>query len=571
VVETVPTKGSTVLVENITVGLHDFRDMNAGRKHLGSKRERGWLMPTLVLGVIALITAFVVVMVLFYSDLEQIYEEGVGVYLFNWLLLGFVVIAFLFVGYLAVKEFASKKLKTDLVQQKINSQVLERRIKELEAVHELTTLVNSQMALHEVLDGICSKALKTFEAGQCSLFLYDPKLDKLCCVSVHGDQGDVIKDATVEIGKSVAGWVLKNARMLHLNREVGASKFDGSIKSDKDVSSSLCLPLLVKNEARGVLDVSLFDHQRKLSNSDAKLASIFAEHAAIAIDKAGLYEELEKHTNTVKKVVRELKASKDRSAKPETLCALGNLACGMAHEFGDILVGIESKIKALLDMTATAAIPEETREEALQLLRGTERLAAAGTQTAEHVAAFARTFQQGEEKAAEELDVNSLVQEAIALTAYEWRDVARQRGVQIEMETELGALLNPLGDPEEIKDVIASIIFSAVEALPQGGKIKIVTGMAGNRVQIKIIDSSAEMTEKIRSNDLEPLFTTKKDGGASGIGLSLARGIISKHSGEIALDSQPGKGTTATITLPAPENKEAGVKREIEVVAPSAV
>jgi signal transduction histidine kinase len=521
------------------------------RQRSAKREKRDWLIPTLLLGAIGLITAVVVVVAFFYSDLQQIYQEQIEVYLFNLVLLGFVVLAFLFIGYLALKEFASKKLKTDLVQQKINSEVLERRVTELETLHELTTLVNSQMPLSGALDSICNKALETFGAEQSSIFLYDPKTDKLLCVSVYGPKSDVVRNAAVGVGKSVAGFVIKNRQPLYLDRDADLSQFDGFVEKDKKISSSLCVPLLVQNEARGVLNITLFDQQTKLSESDLKLASIFAENAAIAIDKAGLYEELEKHAETVKKVVRELKATKDESVKPETLCALSNLACGMAHDFGYTLAAIMDKIQALLKEIGTSSIPEQAKRNALKLLKAAEGLVTAGSETAKHVGAFAGTFEPRSKKRFEELNLNAIVEDALAETASRCKEQAGLKDRKIETQTELGEdLSNPMGNHAEIKDVLKSIIFNSFDALPEGGRIKVVTKMREDNVEVSVIDNGVGMSEEVKKRVFEPFFTSKGEGG-HGIGLSVAQGIISRHGGRISVESQLDVGTAFTVTLPS--------------------
>lgn len=525
--------------------------MRTLRQHSAKREKRDWLMPTLLLGVIGLITAVVVVVALFYSDIQQIYQEQIEVYLFNLVLLGFVLLAFLFIGYLALKEFASKKLKTDLIQQKINSEVLERRVTELETLHELTTLVNSQMPLSGILDGICTGALEAFDADQSSLFLYDPKTDKLLCVSVNGPESDAVRNATVEVGKSVAGFVIKNRRALYLDRDTNLSQFDGFVEKDKKISSSLCVPLLVQNEARGVLNITLFDKRKKLSESDLKLASIFAENAAIAIDKAGLYEELEKHAETVKKVVKELKATKDESVKPETLCALSNLACGMAHDFGYTLAAVMDKIQALLKEIGTSSIPEGAKRNALKLLKAAEGLVTAGSETAKHVGAFAGTFETRSQKRVQELNLNAIVEEALAETASRCKEHAGLKDKKTEIQTELREnLSNPMGNHAEIKDVLKSIIFNSFDALPEGGRIKVVTKMRDDDVEVSVIDNGLGMNEEVKKRVFEPFFTTKGEGG-HGIGLSVAQGIVSRHGGRISVESQPDVGTAFTVTLPS--------------------
>ena len=549
-----------------------YDKMNASEKDSMRSGKPRWLLPMLTLGVVGVVTASVVVVVFFYSDLQQLYEEHAEIYLFNFLLVGFVILALVLVGYLTLKELGSKKLRTDLQRQKITSQLLERRVTELEAVHELTSLVNSEMPLSEILDNICSKALRTLGADQSSLFLYDPEIGKLRCLSLSGPQNDLVKNAVVEVGKSIAGWVIKHGKPLYLDRDTDERRFNGFVNKEKKISSSLCLPLMVKNETRGVLNLTLFDNNRKFTQSDVKLASIYAENAAIAIDKTGLYEKLKKQTKTMKNVINELEATQNRSVDRETLRALSNLATGMAHHFSTTLVAILEKIQFVLKEIEGASIPENAKRNVLRLLRMTEKLAASGSETAKHIRTFAGTFQEGSGKPFEELDINAIVCEAVEETRLKWKDGAQPGGTRIEIRTDLKEVSNPLGNRSEIKDVLTSMIYNSIEALPNGGEIRIATHMRDADVEIKIIDEGTGISEQVKARIFEPFFSTKyREEEGRGIGLSVAQDIISRHNGRIEVESQPDAGSTFIVTLPARGGKKAEVRSEAETVTSAAL
>jgi signal transduction histidine kinase len=524
--------------------------MDSFEKELSNSQKQGWLTRLVALGLIGLLTALVVVEVFSYSDLQQLIDEQANEYLFNFLLLGFVVLAFVSMGYLTLKELSSKKLKTDLAKQKIMSWALEIRVTELEAVHELTTLVNSDMALFDVLDSICNKAQKTLSADQSSLFLYDPETNKLLCVSVWGPQNELVKDAVIKAGEGVAGWVIEHRQPLCLDRDADESKFNGFIKKCRKISSSLCLPLVVKNQARGVLNLTLFDQARKFATSDLKLASIFAENASMAIEKTGLYERLEMQTETMKAVIKELKATQQQSANPQTVLALSNLARGMARDFGNTLGTILEKVQLLLREISEASIPEKTKQRVFKLLRTTEQMASDGAETARHIKAFTGTFQGDSHEDFEQLDINAIVLKAIEAAKPKWKYEAELKAIRIEVQTDLEELPHPpMGNPPEMKSVLTSMIYNSIDALPGGGRISISTKTREDGIEIKVADDGIGMSEEVKKKIFRPFFTTKREGGY-GIGLSAAQRIVSSHNGQMSVESTPNEGTTFTITLP---------------------
>jgi|GEM_PF-1153231 len=525
--------------------------MDAFEKELKRIQRRDWQIWILMLTVLLILTTFIV-LVVFYSDLQRLYEEEIDARMFNFLLLGFVALSLLFIGYVVLKEMSLKRLQRELMAHRVASQKLERHIAEFQTVHDLTKLVDSEMILSDVFDAITSKALSALGGDQCSLFLLDPEIGKLRCVSVWGPKSEQVRDAVVGVGKSVAGWVIEHGEPLYLDGDLTDGPFRELVKKDKKINSSLCLPLKVKDETKGVLNISLFGEESRFSESDLKLAAKFAEHAALAVDRAGLYDKLKKQTKTLRSMIKEMGANQGQLAEPGTLRALSNLACGMAHDFTNSLTTILDKIELTLEGVEGISTDEQDKKErVLDWLKATQRLARDGVETAKHVQTFARTFQTGsdEGKDKEELDINAIVSEALEKTRVKWRDEAELKGIKIEIQTELGELANPTGNPPEIKDVLTSMIFNAVDALPQGGEITISTRMREDQVEIELADNGSGMSEEVRARIFEPFFTTKEEKGR-GIGLSVAHGIISRHNGDITVESQPGKGTTFTITLP---------------------
>lgn len=544
--------------------------MDTFEKELKRIQGRDWQIWILMLTVLLILTAFIV-LVVFYSDLQQLYEEQIDAHMFNFLLLGFVALSLLFIGYVVLKEMALKRLQRQLMAQQVASRRLERHIAEFQTVHDLTSLVNSDMTLSDVFDSITSKALSTLGGEQCSLFLLDPEIGKLRCVSVWGPKSDQVRDAIVEVGKSVAGWVIEHGEPLYLNGDLKRSQFRELVKKDKRITSSLCLPLKVKNETKGVLNVSVFGEEKRFTGSDLKLASKFAEHAAIAVDRAGLYDKLKKETKTLRGIIREMKTNQAQSIEPGTLRALSNLASGMAHDFTDTLTTILDKMELILEGVEGMSTAEDAKKQkVLEWLKATEKLATDGVKTAKHIQVFARTFQTGPEKDKdlEGLDINAIVRETIEITKTKWKDEAGLKGIGIEIQTDLGELSDPKGNYPEIKEVMTSMIFNSIDALPHGGKISIATRMREDKVQIKVEDNGLGMNLDVTRRIFEPFFTTKEEKGR-GIGLSVAHGIVSRHGGGITVESEAGQGTTFTITLPCSPRTEVAAEERAQIASPA--
>ncbi len=121
-----------------------------------------------------------------------------------------------------------------------------------------------------------------------------------------------------------------------------------------------------------------------------------------------------------------------------------------------------------------------------------------------------------------------------------------------------------LGNPSELREVLTNIIFNAMDAMPEGGRLTLSTlHQAEGWVEMRIADTGIGMTEEIRKRIFDPFFTTKGVTN-SGLGMSVSYGIIKRHGGEILVESEPGKGTTFILHLPMgyeeEESKETAVK-----------
>jgi len=111
--------------------------------------------------------------------------------------------------------------------------------------------------------------------------------------------------------------------------------------------------------------------------------------------------------------------------------------------------------------------------------------------------------------------------------------------------------------------MFTNIIFNAIDAMPNGGTIRIRSWNAGDRLYCTISDTGEGMSEEVQQCVFNPFFTTKGKRG-TGLGLSMVYGIVTRHRGEIDVKSSPGKGTEFTISLPRlprPEPSEVDADR----------
>jgi PAS domain S-box-containing protein len=245
------------------------------------------------------------------------------------------------------------------------------------------------------------------------------------------------------------------------------------------------------------------------------------------------------------KDITEKKRMEEQLFQSEKLRAVGEMASGVAHDFNNALAAILGNAQLLLYTAKDKSIKES--------LKVIEKVARDSAQTVRRLQNFTR------KKVYEELfkvDVNSIIKDSIEITKPKWKDEVQSRGIHIEMVSNFDKVPLVLGNASEMREVIANMIFNAIEAMPEGGKIEIQTFQRKEKTYIQISDTGIGMTEEVRKKVFEPFFTTKPFSN-TGLGLSMSYGIVKRFGGEIEVESKVGKGTTFTIILPVgQEGKE---------------
>jgi len=320
-----------------------------------------------------------------------------------------------------------------------------------------------------------------------------------------------------------------------------------------DIASSVMLPLLARERVCGILAI-FTKTPHDFSGAELDLLSSLAAHAAVALENARLYAEL-------KRAYEELRRAQEGLVRSEKLRAVGQLGAGMAHDLNNVLAVILGQVE-LLKLRAGSA-------ETLEGLRTLETAAADGAEVVRRLQDFAR-LRGGSPLVPVEL--RKAVREALEIARPRWKDEPERRGVRIEVREMLPPLPPVLGHAPEIREALLNLIFNAVDAMPQGGRLTLDarlvpraegqgTGDGGGRdspppipdlgfVELTVADTGVGMAPAVRERALEPFFTTKGPQG-TGLGLSVVYGIMERHGGRIDVESAPGCGTAIRLTFRA--------------------
>ncbi|MGB8657171.1 MAG: ATP-binding protein [Candidatus Zixiibacteriota bacterium] len=276
-----------------------------------------------------------------------------------------------------------------------------------------------------------------------------------------------------------------------------------------------------------------------------------------AEDKLEKYaKNLEEKNRELEAKNRELSETRAQLVQKEKLRALGQMASGTAHDFNNFLAIILGRTQLLRRKTDDLEI-----EKGLAII---ERAAQDAASTVKRIQDFARIRK---DQQFEWVKVDDLITDVIAMTRVKWKDQAEAAGVTIRLKVERDRRKLPpvTGDPSALREVLTNLVFNAVEAMPQGGEIVVKNWTDRESVFLSVIDTGVGMPEEVKRRIFDPFFTTKGVKN-SGLGLSVAYGIIQRHEGEIWAESHAGKGTTIVVRLPVRKDlgKTASKKTESE-------
>jgi CheY-like chemotaxis protein/anti-sigma regulatory factor (Ser/Thr protein kinase) len=169
-----------------------------------------------------------------------------------------------------------------------------------------------------------------------------------------------------------------------------------------------------------------------------------------------------------------------------------------------------------------------------------------GAETVRRLLEFTRVAPR--ESEARTTEVVALFTSVLAAAEPRWKDEANVRGREIEVVTDFQEVPPVLVSPAELREVLLNLIFNALDAMPEGGRLTLTCRANRDRAYLTVGDTGSGIPSHALPRIFEPFFTTKGP-QSSGLGLSVSYGIVHRHGGDLEVESSPGQGTVFTIRL----------------------
>jgi signal transduction histidine kinase len=283
---------------------------------------------------------------------------------------------------------------------------------------------------------------------------------------------------------------------------------------------------------------SLSGKQRvELDQEMLEALQLIAEQVAIATANAQLYAEtralavdLEKR---VEERTRQLQEAQERMMRTEKLAVAGHLAAAMAHEINNPLQSMRLYLGLIADQLENGPPNREYLDVVQEQI---DRIAGIVSQL------LGQLYQPTEESYTL-VDLNTLITDLMILFDRQLRDT------NIHLQLDLTEDLPPIiGAPNGLRQVCMNVLVNAIEAMPNGGTLRIASQVQGSTARVTFTDSGVGIPPSVLRRVFDPFYTTKPKG--TGLGLAVSYRIMQEHGGDLLITSQPGVSTTASLILP---------------------
>jgi signal transduction histidine kinase len=306
--------------------------------------------------------------------------------------------------------------------------------------------------------------------------------------------------------------------------------------------SMLIMPIFLEGTGRlgALFDIPILQNFSFTTSEYVTLTWAMAMFVALYIGRIGFNEidstlkSLEYYSKELEQKMIELKESQEQLLKSERLASIGQLAASMAHEIRNPL-GVIKNVSYYLKMNLPDT--DEKVKKHLKILDG--ELA-----TSNKIITDLLNFSSGKLPTLAKTDLSSVIENSVSRAR-----IPENIEVKIRLSKKIHGLR---ADKEQLQRVFLNLITNAVQAMPDGGLLKINSLLEDESAVVHISDTGGGIPKEDQSKIFEPLYTTKAKG--IGLGLALTKQIVEMHDGAIQVESEVGKGTKFIVKLPIHKN-----------------
>lgn len=379
--------------------------------------------------------------------------------------------------------------------------------------HSLSLIADMEPLVHEQL----GKLRQVVQAERLVLMVADDDDGPFQTCGQRGFEADSVDDVRFPRHARLVKWLVVNERPLTVAQ--GAGPIDFLEPETRELLGQLQIDLIVPLTAMNrLVGLLLVGRTQTLEQDDVELLKELGPRLGLALQNVLL--------------LRQSRLRLQHLRRTERLATVGQLAAGAAHEIRNPLTSVRSTIQYLIHDCSDGS-------ERAELLDGL----IAEVDRINEIITGLLSFARPRDPVLTELDLSAELPQVARLV----ENAARSQRVEISLDLPARCLIQ--GDAAQLKQVFLNLLMNAIQAMPEGGRMRVRTDPhpGGRRVTIEVSDTGCGIPPGDLDHIFDPFFTTRQEG--TGLGLAVCHGIVARHGGEMSIESSVGEGTTVKVRL----------------------